>query len=228
MALVEFTYNNSHQATIGMAPYEALYGRRCRTPLCWEEVGDRKLYGAELVQVTMEKVRTISIKAAQDRQKKYVDVRRRPLEFSTGDQLFLKVALWKNMLRFVLKGKLTPRFIGPFRILQRVGPVAYKVDLPPQLAKVHDVFHISLLRKADVDPARILPQVEVKEDLTLELRPIRILDQEVKELRSKKIPIVRILWRNAQIKEETWEREAEMRKKYPNLFELPGMEYETF
>jgi hypothetical protein len=81
---VEFTYNNSHQATIGMAPYEALYGRRCRTPLCWEEVGDRKLYGAELVQVTMEKVRTISIKAAQDRQKKYVDVRRRPLEFSTG------------------------------------------------------------------------------------------------------------------------------------------------
>jgi len=228
MALVEFTYNNSHQATIGMAPYEALYGRRCRTPLCWEEVGDRKLYGAELVQVTMEKVRTISIKAAQDRQKKYVDVRRRPLEFSTGDQLFLKVALWKNMLRFVLKGKLTPRFIGPFRILQRVGPVAYKVDLPPQLAKVHDVFHVSLLRKADVDPARILPQVEVKEDLTLELRPIRILDQEVKELRSKKIPIVRILWRNAQIEEETWEREAEMRKKYPNLFELPGMEYETF
>ena len=227
MALVEFTYNNSHQATIGMAPYEALYGRRCRTPLCWEEVGDRKLYGAELVQVTMEKVRTISIKAAQDRQKKYVDVRRRPLEFSTGDQLFLKVALWKNMLRFVLKGKLTPRFIGPFRILQRVGPVAYKVDLPPQLAKVHDVFHVSLLRKADVDPARILPQVEVQEDLTLELRPIRILDQEVKELRSKKIPIVRILWRNAQIEEETWEREVEMRKKYPNLFELPGMEYET-
>jgi hypothetical protein len=92
--------------------------------------------------------------------------------------VFLKVAPWKNMLRFGLKGKLTPRFIGPFRILQRVGPVAYKVDLPPPLAKVHDVFHVSLLRKADVDPARILPQVpvEVKEDLTLELRPIRILD----------------------------------------------------
>ena len=91
------------------------------------------------------------------------------------------------------------------------------------------MFHVSLLRKTDVDPTRILPlvPVEVKEDLTLELRPIRILDQVVKELRSKKIPIVRILWRNAQIEEETWEREAEMRKKYPNLFELPGMEYET-
>jgi len=91
------------------------------------------------------------------------------------------------------------------------------------------VFHISLLRKADVDPARILPRVlvEVKEDLTLKLRPIRILDREVKELRRKKIPIVRILWRNAQIEEQTWEREAEMRKKYLKLFELPGMEYET-
>ncbi|KAL9400738.1 hypothetical protein Peur_004587 [Populus x canadensis] len=215
-----------------MAPYKALYGRRCRTPLCWEEIGDRKLYGAELVQVTTEKVRIIRdrIKAAQDRQKKYADVRRRPLEFSTGDQVFLKVAPWKNLLRFGLKGKLTPRFIGPFKILQRVGPVAYKVELPPQLARVHDVFHVSLLRKANVDPARVLPQVpvEVKEDLTLELRPIRILDQEVKELRSKKIPIVRILWRNAQVEEETWEREAEMRKKYPTLFDLPGMECENF
>jgi hypothetical protein len=176
-------------------------------------------------------VRTIRdrIKAAQDRQKKYVDVRRRHLEFSMGDQVFLKVAPWQNMLRFGLKGKLTPRFIEPFKILQRVGTVAYKVDLTLQLAKVHDVFHVSLLRKADVDLARILPQipVEVKEDLKLELRPIRILDQEVKDLRSKKIPIVIILWRNAQIKEETWEREAKMRKKYPNLFGLPGMEYET-
>jgi len=162
MALVEFTYNNSHQSTIGMAPYEALYGRRCRTPLCWEEVGDRKLYSAELVQVTTEKVRTIRdrIKAAQDRHKKYVDVRRRPLEFSMGDQVFLKVAPWKNMLRFGLKGKLTPRFIGPFRILQRVGPVAYKLDLPPQLAKIHDVFHVSLLRKADVDPPESYPKFQ--------------------------------------------------------------------
>jgi len=184
-----------------------------------------------LIQVTTEKVRIIKdrIKVTHDRQKKYADVRRRPIEFSTGDQVFLKVALWKNMLQFGLKGKLTPHFIGPFKILRRVGLVAYKVDLPPQLAKVHDMFHVSLLRKADVDPARILPQVpiEVKEDLTLELRPIRILDREVKELRSKKIPIVGILWRNAQIEEETWEREVEMRKKYPNLFELPGMDYEA-
>jgi len=116
---VEFTYNNSHQATLGMAPYEALYGRRCRTPLCWEEVRDRKLYGAELVQVTKKKVRTIRdrIKTTQDRQKKYTNIRTRPLKFSAGDQVFLKVALWKNMLHFILKGKLTPRFIEPFKIL---------------------------------------------------------------------------------------------------------------
>jgi hypothetical protein len=103
------------------------------------------------------------------------------------------------------------------------------VDFPPQLAKVHNVFHVSLLRKADVDPTRILPQVpvEVKEDLALELRPIRILDREVKELRNKRIPIIKISGKNAQIKEETWERESEMRKKFPNLFELLGMDYET-
>uniref|UniRef100_A0A6N2KZJ4 Integrase catalytic domain-containing protein n=1 Tax=Salix viminalis TaxID=40686 RepID=A0A6N2KZJ4_SALVM len=207
LALIEFTYNNSYQATIGMTPYEALYGRRCRTPLCWEEIGDRKLYGVELVQVTMEKVRIIwdHIKAAQDRQKKYADVRRRPLEFCMGDQVYLKVAPWKNILRFGLRGKLTPRFIGPFKILQRVGPVAYKVDLPPQLAK----------------NSTQIP-VEVNEDLTLEMRPARILDKGEKELRNKKIPIVRILWRNAQIEEETWEREDEMRKKYPELFKIPG------
>jgi len=209
----------------------ALFDRRCKILLCWEKVGDRKLYGAELVQVTMEKVRTIRdhIKTTQDRKKKYVNVRRRCLEFSVGDQVFLKVAPWKNMLWLGLKGKLTPRFIRPFKILQWIGSVTYKVELPPQLAKVHDVFQVSLLRKVDMDPARILPQfpVEVKGDLKLELMPIRILDWEVKELRNRKIPIVRILWRTTQIKEETRERESKMRKKYPNLFELLGMDYET-
>ena len=106
------------------------------------------------------------IKAAQDRQKKYADVRRRPLEFNTEDQVYLKVASWQNMLRSGLRGKLTPRFIRPFKILQRVGPVAYKVDLPPQLAKVHDVFHVSLLRKADVDTAKFYPRSKLKSTKT--------------------------------------------------------------
>jgi len=146
LSLVEFTYNNSYHATVGMAPFEALYGRKCRTPLCWEEVGDKKLYGAELVQITTEKVRMIKdrMKVAQDRKKKYADIRRRPLEFCPGDKVFLKVTPWKHMLRFGMKGKLAPRFIGPFEIRKRIRPVAYEINLPSQLAKVHNVFHISL------------------------------------------------------------------------------------
>jgi hypothetical protein len=146
LPLVEFTYNNSYQATIGMAPYEALYGRRCRTPVCWEEVGDRQLIGLELVQITSEKIKIIKnrMKAAQDRQKSYADNRRRPLEFEIGDKVFLKVAPWKHVLRFGLKGKLAPRYVGPFEDTKRIGPVAYRLALPPHLAKIHDVFHFSL------------------------------------------------------------------------------------
>jgi hypothetical protein len=198
LSLVEFTYNNSYQSTIGMAPFEALYGRKCRTPLCWEEVGDIKLYGAELIQITTEKVRIIKdrMKVAQDRQNKYADIRRRPLEFCPRDKVFLKVASWKHMLRFGMKGKLALRFIGPFEIQKHIGPVAYEINLPSQLAKVHNVFHVSLLRKADVDPSRVLPQVpmEVKEDLTLEVRSIKILDWGEKELHNKKVPIIKVLW----------------------------------
>jgi len=132
-----------------MAPYEALYSRKCRTPLYWEEVEDKKLYDVELIQVTTEKVKIIKdhIKAVQDRQYKFIDTRRRPLKFITKDKVFLKVALWKNILRFSLKGKLIPRFIGPFKILTRIGLVVYKIDLPPRLAKVHNVFHVFLLWK---------------------------------------------------------------------------------
>jgi hypothetical protein len=222
LPLVEFTYNNSYQATIGMAPYEALYGRRCRTPVCWEEVGDRQLIGPELVQITSEKIKIIKnrMKAAQDRQKSYADNRRRPLEFEIGDKVFLKVAPWKHVLRFGLKGKLAPRYVGPFEVTKRIGPVAYRLALPPHLAKIHDVFHVSLLRKAEVDPSRVLPQIplEIDENLTLEMKPVKVLDYSVKELRNKKIPIVKILWRNSQIEEVTWERESQMRQKHPEVF----------
>jgi len=119
-----------------------------------------------------------------------------------------------------MKGKLASRFIGPFKILKHIGTVAYAINLPSQLAKVHNVFHVSLLRKANVNPSRVLPQVlvEVKEDLTLEVKLIKILDWGEKELQNKKIPIVRVLWRSSQIEEETWERESKMRRNFPNLF----------
>jgi len=134
LPLVEFTYNNSYQAIVGMAPYEALYGRKYRTPLCWEELGDRKLNGLEMVQITTEKVKIIKdrMKAAQDRQKSYADVRRRPIDFNVGDRVYLKVAPWKHMLRFGMKGKLAPRYIGPYEVIERIGSVGgLQIGLAP-------------------------------------------------------------------------------------------------
>jgi hypothetical protein len=142
-----------------MASYEALYRRKCRTLICWDEVGERKLLGSEMVQLTTDKMRVIKkrMKEAHDRQKSYVDSRRRPLEFQMGNNVFLKVAPWKGIIRFEVKGKLAPRYIGPFEIKERIGPIAYRLELTAYLDKIHNVFHVSLLRKAKIDPSRVLP-----------------------------------------------------------------------
>jgi hypothetical protein len=124
-----------------------------------------------------------------------------------------------------MKGKLAPRYIGPYKIIERIGMVAYRILLPPHLDRIHNVFHVSMLRKADLDPTRILPQIpmEVREDLTMEIQPVQIMDRSIKELRNKKVSLVKVLWRNSQIEEETWERESEMTKKYSGLFYYIGM-----
>jgi hypothetical protein len=119
-----------------------------------------------------------------------------------------------------MKGKLAPRYIGPYEIVKRIGPGAYQLALPQHLIKIHDVFHVSMLRKAKIDPTRVLPQIpiEVNEELTMEVKPVRILDQIKKVLRNKKISLVKVLWRGSQMEEESWEREDEMRTKYLGLF----------
>ena len=158
LPLVEFTYNNSYQASIQMAPYEALFGRPCRSPLCWTEVGESSITGPDLIRNTSEKVSLIRqrLLTAQSRQKIYVDVRCRPLEFVVGDHVFFKVIPKRGVVKFGKRGKLSPRFIGPFEILERIGTIAYLLALPPSMSGVHEVFHLSMLRKYTLDPAHVV------------------------------------------------------------------------
>ncbi|KAA0050197.1 pol protein [Cucumis melo var. makuwa] len=221
--LMEFAYNNSYQATIGMAPFEALYGKCCRSPVCWGEVGEQRMLGPELVQTTNAAIQKIRARmlTAQNRQKSYANVRRKDLEFEVGDMVFLKVAPMKGVLRFEKKGKLSPRFVGPFEILERIGPVAYRLALPPSLSAVHAVFHVSMLRRYVADSTHVVDfePLQISENLSYEEQPVEILAREVKKLRSREISLVKVLWRNHGVEEATWEREEDMRTQYPELFE---------
>ncbi|XP_039120511.1 uncharacterized protein LOC120256910 [Dioscorea cayenensis subsp. rotundata] len=208
-----------------MAPYEALYGRRCRSPICWDDVGERKLLGPEIVQLTVEKVRLIRdrLRAAQSRQKSYADNRRRSLEFQVGDHVFLRVAPTKGVIRFGVRGKLSPRFIGPFEILERIGEVAYRLALPPSLSRVHDVFHVSMLKKFIPNPDHVIQfsDFELSNDLTYEEQPIKIVDFKEQTLRSRVISYVKVQWSNHSEREATWELESEIKGRYPYLFLIP-------
>jgi hypothetical protein len=221
--LIEFAYNNSYHASIKMAPYEALYGRRCRSPLYWDEVGERKLLGPEIIQDTCEKITVIKqrLVAAQSRQKSYADLRRRELEFEVGTKVFLKVAPMKGVMRFGRRGKLSPRYVGPFEILEKIGAVAYRLALPPNLSGIHNVFHISMLRKYVPDPTHVLESepLQIQSNMTYEETPTRILDRKEQVLRNKTISLVKVLWSNHSVEEASWELEESMREKYPYLFE---------
>ena len=156
--LVEFAYNNNYQASIQMAPYEALYGRSCRSPICWTEVGKSSITGPDLIRDTSEKVSLLQqrLLTTQSRQKSYADVPRRPLEFEVGDHVFLKVMPKRGVVGFGKRGKLSPRFIGPFEILERVGTVAYQLALPSSMSGVYEVFYVFMLRRYTLDPAHVV------------------------------------------------------------------------
>ncbi|KAK1427857.1 hypothetical protein QVD17_16555 [Tagetes erecta] len=225
LPLIEFSYNNSYHTSIKMAPFEALYGRKCRSPICWAEVGDSQITGPDLVHETTEAIVQIRSRmaAARDRQKSYADKRRKPLEFSVGDRVLLKVSPWKGVIRFGKRGKLNPRYIGSFKITKRVGPVAYELDLPDELSGVHNVFHVSNLKKCLADESLAVPleELQVDEKLCFVEEPVEIMDREVKTLKHSKIPIVRVRWNSKRGPEHTWEREDQMMKKYPHLFKKP-------
>jgi hypothetical protein len=218
----EFSYNNSYQASLKMSPFEALYGRKCRTPLYWDQTGERQLFGPEIIQEAEEQVQQIreNLSTAQSRQKSYADTRRRLLEFKEGDYVYLKVSPLRGMRRFKVKGKLSPRFIGPFLILKRVGEVAYQLELPDHLADVHDVFHVSQLKKCLRVPEEQLPMedLNVQEDLTYAEYPIKILDTLTRVTRNKVIKMCKVQWNHHGEDEATWEREEELRIDFPHLF----------
>ncbi|GKD71245.1 reverse transcriptase domain-containing protein [Tanacetum coccineum] len=194
---IEFSYNNSYHSSVRCAPFEALYGRKCRSPIMWAEVGEGQLIGPELVQETTKKISQIKdrLKAARDHQKCYADKRRKPLEFSVGDYVLLKVSPWK-------------------------GPVAYRLDLPEELNGVHDTFHVSNLKKCLADPTLQVPLDEIQVDAKLNFveEPVEILEREIKKLKRSRIAIVKVRWNSKRGPEFTWEREDQTKLKYPHLY----------
>ncbi|GJX15544.1 putative reverse transcriptase domain-containing protein [Tanacetum coccineum] len=199
LSLVEFSYNNSYHSSVRCALFEALY-----------------------VQETTEKISQIKdrLKVARDRQKSYADKRRKPLDFSVGDFVLLKVWPWKGVVRFGKKGKLAPRFVGPFEIIEKVGPVAYRLDLPEELNGVHDTFHVLNFKKCLADPTLQVPLDEIQVDAKLNFveEQKEILEREFKKLKRSRIVIVKVRWNSKRGSEFTWEREDQMKLKYPHLF----------
>ncbi|GJR61080.1 putative reverse transcriptase domain-containing protein [Tanacetum coccineum] len=188
-------------------------------------IGDAQLTGPEIIHETTEKVIQIKkrIQAAQDRQKSYADRRRKPLEFEVGDKVMLKVSPWKGVICFGKWGKLNPLYIGPFKILAKVGTLAYRLELPEQLSRVHSTFHVSNLKKCFVDEPLAIPldEIQIDDKLNFIEEPVEIMDREVKRLKQNCIPIVKVRWNSRRGPEFTWEREDQMKKKYPHLFVNP-------
>ncbi|WVZ48695.1 hypothetical protein U9M48_000114 [Paspalum notatum var. saurae] len=175
----EFSYNNSYQASLKKSPFEALYGKRCRTPLFWNQTGEKQVFGPDIIQDAEQQLRIVqeNLRVAQSRQRSYADVRRRDLSFKVDDHVYLKVSPMRRIRRFDMKGKLALRYIGPFKILEKKGEVAYRLELPPSLSGVHDVFHVSQLKKCLRVPEEQAPLegLEVQEDLTYTEHPVKIL-----------------------------------------------------
>ncbi|GJY22021.1 putative reverse transcriptase domain-containing protein [Tanacetum coccineum] len=193
LPLTEFSYNNSYNSSIRCAPFEALYGSKCRSPVLWAEIGESRLIKHNWCK---------------------------PLEFKVGDQVLLKVSPWKRVVHFGKKGKLALRYVGPFKILEKIRPVAYRLRLPEKVSSVHDTFHVSNLKKCLADANMHVPLDEIKIDKTLRFvdELVEILDLEVKTLKRSKIPIVKARWNSKRGPEFKWEHEDHKKARFPQLF----------
>jgi hypothetical protein len=213
LAFAEFSYNNGYHASLKKAPFEVLYGIKCCTPLMWSEVGDRAIESPDFIKTTEEKIAEVreNLRIAQSRQKSYAGKRRWVLKFDVWDHIYLKVSSIRGTHRFWVHGKLTSRYIGPYPILKRIGDVAYKLELSEQLSDVHDMFHISQLRKC----LRV-PEEQLPEDQEV---PIKILDTMTKRTRTKAINLYKVQWSRHLEAEVTWEKEDALPEEYPQQFE---------
>jgi hypothetical protein len=222
LSYAEFSYNNSYQESLKMVPFEMLYRRRCQTPLFWNEIGEQKVFGPDILQEAEKQVCMVreNLRVAQLRQKSYADHRRIELSFEVGDFIYLKVSPMRGLRRFKVRGKLTPRFIGPFKILEKRGEVAYQLELPSQLSDVHDVFHVSQLKKCLRVPEEQIPMkdLDAREDLSYQEYPVKILETSERVTRNKKIKMCNVQWCHHTKKEATWEREEGLKAEFLSFF----------
>ncbi|GJX32884.1 putative reverse transcriptase domain-containing protein [Tanacetum coccineum] len=195
LPLVEFSYNNSYHASIKATPFEALYGRKCHSLVCWAEVREAQLTGLDLIQETTEKIIQIKqrIQATRDRQKSYADLKRKPMEYQVGDKVMLKVSPWKGVILFSKRGKLNPRYVGPFKVLEK---------------KCY----------SDEPLAVLLEGLHIDDKLQFVEEPVEIMEREIKRLKRSRIPLVKVRWNSRRGPEFTWEREDSFKKKYSHLF----------
>nr|GEU39463.1 putative reverse transcriptase domain-containing protein [Tanacetum cinerariifolium] len=204
------------------APFEALYRQKCCSPVCWAKVRDTQLTGPEIIHETTEKIIQIKIRiqAARDRQKSYADLKRKPMDFQVGDKVMLKVSPWKRVVRFGKWEKLNPRYIGPFKVLSKVRDVAYRLELPQQLSRVHNTFHVSNLKKCLYNESLVIPldELRINDKLHFVEEPVEIMDSEMKQLKRSRIPIIKVRWNSKRGPQFTWEHKDQFKQKYPHLF----------
>jgi hypothetical protein len=191
----------------------------------WSNVGERTLEEPDFVKEAKEKVALIRkrLLEAQSRQKSYVDNRRRELRFKEGDFVYLKVSPMRGVKRFQMKGKLAPRFVGPYPVISKVGPAAYRLELPESMSDIHNVFHVSQLRKCLQVPENHIEAetIQIRKDLQYQEKPVKILDSVVRRTRNSEVRLCKVQWSREGVEEATWESEDSLRREYPYLFSSP-------
>lgn len=218
---VEFAYNNSYHNSIQASPFQILYGRPCRTPLSLDRLEDRVMLGREILQEMEEQMATIKqrLKEARNRQKSYANAKRVDRNFEEGSQVFIRIKPFKSPFRIGKGTKLSPRFVGPFTILERVGLVAYNLELSFHLRRMHNVFHVSMLRKYVPDPSHVLKfeKLQVSEEGVLQVEPLCILNRQVRRLKNREFEQVKVQWDQYSPRSATWEDADVIFKDFPYL-----------